>query len=78
MGKCVCVCVCVGGGGGRVKVVTSACTLAMCIYTGNVYLHVEICCWLYTASFTNLSVNYAILLVCLTCVIPTLKHDLTC
>ena len=41
-------------------------------------LHVERCYWLYTALFTNLSVNYAILLVCLTCVIPTLKHDLTC
>lgn len=60
-------CVCVVGGC-MVKVVTSACTLAMCIYTGNVYLHVEIYCWLHMASFTDLSVNYAIFLACLSSV----------
>ena len=51
-----------------VKVVISACTLAMCIYTGNVCLHVEIYCWLHMASFTDLSVNYAIFLACLSSV----------
>lgn len=44
--------------------------------THYVCLHVERCSWLHMASiFTDLSVNYAILLACVT---PKLKCDVTC
>ena len=52
-----------------VKVVISACTLAMCIYTGNMLLVAYGFIFQSECTISGMSLK---------CVIPKLKHDLTC